>query len=140
MTNDDAAQTIHDLRAFTESLQAKVGAARAEIADLERDRRQHGDAAARARRDGDHGPAWQQLQQRIDLNQTTLRDVLTGVDHSPEAQEVRRTLSTRTVDLRRSYVAATEDDGAAPTLAALRQAQEELAHVMQQATRNPARG
>jgi hypothetical protein len=42
------------------------------------------DMAGRARR-GELGPEWQRLQQRIDLDQTTLDDVFSGRDDSADA-------------------------------------------------------
>ncbi|MBX3094810.1 MAG: hypothetical protein KF680_09800 [Cryobacterium sp.] len=42
----------------------------------------------RAARSGELGTAWQKVQQRIDLNQTTLDDVFSGRDESPEARQL----------------------------------------------------
>ena len=46
-----------------------------------------GDARrASAARKGELGPEWQKIQQKIDLNKTTLADVFSGADESAEAK------------------------------------------------------
>lgn len=57
--------------------------------DVEKSNRRLGEDLAEERRSGRQGRAWQVLQQRIDMNRTTERDVYSGVDKSPEAREVR---------------------------------------------------
>lgn len=45
----------------------------------------HEEARAEAARSGKLGPAWLKVQQKVDLGQTTLSDVFSGRDDSPEA-------------------------------------------------------
>ncbi|GIG37641.1 hypothetical protein [Cellulomonas pakistanensis] len=63
----------------------------AELARLdEPDERDTADARRRAEaaRSGSLGPDWQRVQQRIDGGRTTLSDVFSGTDTSPEAQRL----------------------------------------------------
>lgn len=59
-------------------------------------RAEHQAKQAEAARSGDLGPEWRKLQQRIDMKQTTLEDVFSGKDESPEAR-VLLTKSQRTL-------------------------------------------
>lgn len=52
------------------------------------------------RRNGECGRAWQVLQQRIDLGETTERDVYSGVDDSPEAQQARKDIQAHIDELK----------------------------------------
>ena len=49
---------------------------------------------AKAARAGELGADWQKVQQRIDLKETTLSDVFTGRDDSPEARALLATART----------------------------------------------
>ncbi len=49
---------------------------------------------AKAARAGELGADWQKVQQRIDLKETTLADVFTGRDDSPEARALLATART----------------------------------------------
>lgn len=49
---------------------------------------------AKAARSGELGADWQKVQQRIDLKETTLADVFTGRDDSPEARALLATART----------------------------------------------
>lgn len=74
-----------------------VATLRTEIAaEAPRDREDEEKLAAAARR-GERGPAWQRIQQRIDLGQTSLDDVFRGEDTSADARSLqdqsRRTLA-----------------------------------------------
>jgi hypothetical protein len=140
MVNDDAAQALEDVRAFTGSLKEQVSEARAELVKLQQEQSKGDDQAAQARRSGEQGRAWQRIQQRIDFNETTLRDVLTGIDHSPEADEVRREIQKRAVDMRQAYAATADDNTITEGLADLRRAQEDLARVLREAARGPQHG
>ncbi|XVX22208.1 hypothetical protein ACQP1U_11650 [Actinomycetota bacterium] len=51
---------------------------------------------AEAARRGERGSDWQVLQRRIDLNQTTVDDILYGGDDSPEAERLRATMVANT--------------------------------------------
>ena len=43
---------------------------------------------ADAARSGALGPEWRRIQQRIDMNETSLQDVFSGADESPEAKSL----------------------------------------------------
>lgn len=64
-------------------------------------RSEQSERLAALRRNGECGRAWQVLQQRIDLGETTERDVYSGIDDSPEAQQARKEIQERIVELKR---------------------------------------
>lgn len=63
---------------------------------------------AQRRRNGECGADWQVLQQRIDMRQTTERDIISGVDKSKEARAVRAQMTKAFGRLERQIEA---DDG-----------------------------
>jgi hypothetical protein len=78
------------------------------------------------RRSGAAGRDWQVLQQRIDLKETTLDDIVGGLDLSDEAVAVRKEMSAALPDLRSKYIDALEDPERAGSLAEAERAQAEL--------------
>jgi len=66
---------------------------------------------------GDLGPEWQKIQQKIDLNKTTIDDVFNGTDESPEAIALRErseeNLSTLKVELETDIEGLDDDEAAA---------------------------
>ena len=96
--------TINDA---VENLKAKLAGLQTELIEVEAEGRdfaaKNADAqteAAENRRSGKDGSDWQTLQQRIDMNQTTFRDVIAGVDKSQEATAVRKDLGVKLADVR----------------------------------------
>jgi len=65
---------------------------------------------------GDLGPEWQKIQQKIDLNKTTIDDVFNGTDESPEAIALRErseeNLSTLKVELETDIEGLDDDEAA----------------------------
>ena len=61
------------------------------------------------RRTGAAGRDWQILQQRIDLRETTLDDIVGGMDLSEEAEAVRQQMSSALPGLRSKYIEVLED-------------------------------
>jgi len=81
---------------------------------------------------GDLGPEWQKIQQKIDLNKTTIDDVFNGTDESPEAIALRErseeNLSTLKVELETDIEGLDDDEAAvADQLADVRVLNTELA-------------
>ena len=81
---------------------------------------------------GDLGPEWQKIQQKIDLNKTTIDDVFNGTDQSPEAIALRErseeNLSTLKVELETDIEGLDDDEAAvADQLADVRVLNTELA-------------
>ena len=62
------------------------------------------------RREGESGKAWQILQQRIDMRQTTENDIISGIDKSPEAREVRAGMVKTMRKLKQAMEEARHDD------------------------------
>lgn len=62
------------------------------------------------RRKGESGKAWQILQQRIDMRQTTENDTISGIDTSPEAREVRAGMVKTMRKLKQAVEEARHDD------------------------------
>ncbi|MDR1441545.1 MAG: hypothetical protein LBJ02_04025 [Bifidobacteriaceae bacterium] len=79
-------ESIDWLKTVSSTLRAEADELRKEL-----DKRREQDADQRRR--GEQGPEWKILQQRIDLNQTTYIDIMTGLDQSREAKRVREYIS-----------------------------------------------
>lgn len=81
------------LEALIGTLERDARASERELADSDRER-------AAAARDGRMGPDWQRVQRRIDAGETTVLDVFSGRDESPEAQRLREMSRTNLQSLR----------------------------------------
>jgi hypothetical protein len=82
--NDIAAAANERIAQLTKEFDAEQRASAAQDAESDAKR-------AAAARKGELGPEWQKIQQKIDLNKTTLTAVFSGEDSSAEA----RALTTR---------------------------------------------
>lgn len=98
-TNSNEASYLARLESSISSLQRMVADAKQELEQSQADRAQ--DA-----RSGALGKDWQAIQHRIDSGETTLADVFTGRDGSPEAG--------RLVQLSRETLATLAEEGEAP--------------------------
>jgi hypothetical protein len=81
------------LEALIGGLEREARASERELADSDRER-------ASAARDGRMGPEWQRVQRRIDAGETTVLDVFSGRDESPEAVRLRELSRTNLQSLR----------------------------------------
>lgn len=75
----DFSDQLDKARADFERTKARIDA---QIAD-------ESESLAERRRKGECGADWRVLQQRIDMRQTTERDIISGIDKSKEARAVR---------------------------------------------------
>ncbi|WP_010205903.1 hypothetical protein [Salinibacterium sp. PAMC 21357] len=82
------------------------------------------------RRNGDHGKAWQVLQSRIDMSQTTVSDIISGVDHSTEAREVRKQIGQSLAVARELFREGLEEDDS--EFQRVQEAQDQLAKTVAQ--------
>lgn len=86
---------------------------RVQVVDLQRQRavwaEEDAERAKQARR-GELGPQWQRLQARIDLDETSIADIVSGLDDSPEAAAIRQKASERASELYAEQVADLESD------------------------------
>jgi hypothetical protein len=135
------AALLAEIRAATGEVRAATAEQRAQN---EADRAKNAakdEQFAEERREGKHGRDWQVLQQRIDLKQTTVVDVFSGVDLSEEAQRVRKVLGEEKLPGLRAEVASAVDAGAlAAEIEELRAAQEQMARSLAQLRNtNPGR-
>ncbi|MGZ4743920.1 MAG: hypothetical protein ACXVYS_12015 [Oryzihumus sp.] len=84
---------IHEIQELTDSLRdgsaGLLEEVRAERDSLRQAREREADELAAAAREGEHGPARQELQRRLDRAQTTWRAVMSGQDEHWSAVEVR---------------------------------------------------
>lgn len=84
-----------------------------QLADLRRQREvwaeQDAERAKLARR-GDLGPNWQRLQRRLDLNETSMSDIVSGDDASPEAVAIRQAAREKAAELYAQQVAERDAD------------------------------
>lgn len=85
-------QTSEELDAMAVQQQAEWDQARAQWADEDEDR-------ARLARGGELGAQWQRLQQRIDLGETSVSDILRGNDDSVDAEMVMTDARRRAEEL-----------------------------------------
>jgi hypothetical protein len=124
----DMRATMAEFRAETEAvseqLELEKRADAAEAAELEK-----------ARRNGEHGREWQAVQQSIDLGKTTLEDVISGVDPSPEAKALRAMMQSTLPAARAEFAAVVETQQQDGDLAELQRAQAELAVALEQLNR-----
>lgn len=81
------------LEALIGGLEREVRASERELADSDRER-------ASTARDGRMGPEWQRVQRRIDAGETTVLDVFSGRDESPEAVRLREMSRTNLQSVR----------------------------------------
>jgi hypothetical protein len=65
---------------------------------------------AKQARSGNLGPEWQRLQRRIDLNETSLTNIVSGADGSPEAVAVRQRATDKAAELYAEQLAELESD------------------------------
>ncbi|QGQ19852.1 hypothetical protein GC089_12275 [Cellulomonas sp. JZ18] len=65
---------------------------------------------AQAARSGALGREWQVVQQRVDLGRTTLADVFSGVDTSPQARALRELSAQRLAEVHDQWRAQDEDE------------------------------
>jgi len=99
---------LAEMRAAMDEIDAMTKEGEAQFAAERRSFDESLDAIAEARRKGEEGRNWQILQQRIDLRETTLDDIVGGLDLSDEAEAVRKEMSAALPDLRAKYLDALE--------------------------------
>lgn len=80
------------------------------------------EARAEKARSGELGPEWQRIQKRIDQGQTTLLDVFTGKDTSPEARSLQAQASKNLGRIHDQWAKEAENDDAENPLTELRDA------------------
>lgn len=88
-----AGPTESDFERLRERLESSLSAISGTVASFQEEQRKFAESdaeaeekRAKAARSGELGADWQKVQQRIDLKTTTLADVFTGRDDSPEAR------------------------------------------------------
>ena len=89
------------------------------------DARREAEFAAHARV-GKLGTEWQRVQQRIDLGETTLDDVMSGVDDSPSARALRERAES-TLEVVHDELELDEEPENVDTLAEMNEMQRDLA-------------
>jgi hypothetical protein len=132
-------QEIHaalaEIRAATAKMRAQTEETRAERIARASSQSDAKKAVEQARRDGEHGKDWKVIQQKIDLGQTTLDDVLTGVDHSPEAAALRASIQKLLPQARAQFADLMEKQVDAGAFDDMKVAQERIAQVTAEASR-----
>lgn len=113
---------------------ARRGQARGE-SDEEADE----ERAERAR-SGELGPDWQRIQKRIDEGKTTLLDVFTGDDSSPEAQKLRDQASANLGRLHDQWAKEAEEGGVENPLTQMRDARQAQADYVRSMLRDTESG
>ncbi|MBN2940326.1 MAG: hypothetical protein JTJ11_09475 [Collinsella sp.] len=92
----------------------KLAKARAKVAEIKKETDKENARISsqweERRRKGESGKAWQILQQRIDMRQTTENDIISGIDKSPEAREVRAGMVKTMRKLKQAMEEARHDD------------------------------
>lgn len=135
MANAELDAILADMRAKMAEFQAETAAVSAQLEAEKRAGAAEAAEVEQARRNGDHGREWQAVQQSIDLGKTTLDDVITGVDPSPEAQALRAMMQATLPAARSEFVTVVEAQNEAGDLADLQRAQAQLAAALEQINR-----
>jgi hypothetical protein len=122
--------TAGDPRAHANATLAAILAMQAEIDDAlvqsaADDARREAEFSAHARV-GKLGTEWQRVQQRIDLGETTLDDVMSGVDDSPSARALRERAEA-TLEVVHDELELDEEPEKVDTLAEMNEMQRDLA-------------
>ena len=120
-------RTSEDLDAMAVAQRAEWDQARAQWAEEDEDR------ATLARR-GELGPQWQRLQQRIDLGETSVTDIVRGTDDSVDAELVRTDARQRAEQLG-TELREREEDDELPVLRAERAEMAELSAALDELRR-----
>lgn len=101
---------------------ARIAAITAQFEALQKEtapqRAEQQEKQAAAARSGSLGVEWQKVQQRIDMNQTTLQDVFNGTDESAEATALRAKSQHNLEEFGKKLAEDAEDDPAATDPAA----------------------
>ncbi len=95
----DVAALIEEMRQAQDDIRSATLEVNAERAQLARESQAEEERRAEAARRGELGPHWQRLQQRIDLGETTVAAIMTGVDMSPDAQAIREIMVGNLADV-----------------------------------------
>jgi hypothetical protein len=127
MSDPEIDAVLADMRATMAQFRQETDAVADELAKDRAKDAESRDAVETARRNGEHGPEWRAVQQSIDLGKTTLDDVIRGVDHSPEAQALRAMMQKVLPGARAKFAELVDTQIEAGDLAALQQAQQDLA-------------
>lgn len=111
----DVSGLLAQIREATAAAQAVVAQQQEEKRALAAEMSESEERRARAARRGELGDDWRVLQQRIDARRTTLVEILSGQDRSPEASRVLDSAVDRLVqmrdDLARSALREGDPDG-----------------------------
>jgi hypothetical protein len=100
---EDVLRDIDQMNAIAEGIRARTAGVRKELDKVNR-------GVEQQRREGKLGPEWRILQQRIDLNQTTFHDIMTGMDRSREARAVRERISDGLPAVKAAFDQAVRED------------------------------
>lgn len=101
-----AMEQLNQDQAHLDSIRSEVSAIKEHV---EKQNERLSELLAERRRKGQSGKAWQVLQQRIDMRQTTESDIISGIDKSAEAREVRAMMRKTMSDLKQGMNAAKAD-------------------------------
>ena len=113
-------------------LEALLGALEREARESERELAESDRARAAAAREGRLGPEWQVVQRRVDAGETTVLDVFSGRDESPEARRLRQMSSANLQALRDSMPEALAEE--------VEDSDEAFDRMRERVTRAPRRG
>lgn len=109
-----ASQGFDDFMEQLRRANENIAKARAEVAEIKKETDKENTRISsqleERRRKGESGKAWQILQQRIDMRQTTENDIISGIDKSPEAREVRAGMVKTMRKLKQAMEEARHDD------------------------------
>lgn len=113
-------------------LEALLGSLEREARESERELAESDRARAASAREGRLGPEWQVVQRRIDAGETTVLDVFSGRDESPEARRLQELSSANLQALRDSMPEALAEE--------VEDSDEAFDRMRERVTRAPRRG
>ena len=129
---EDFDAILAEMRAAIAEIDAETSEVREALAEQQKADAEEEDDIAAARRKGEHGRDWQTVQQNIDLGRTTLDDVITGVDHTPEAEAIRRDMQKLLPAARAQFATIAEEGEREGLFTSMQEAQAELASAVEQ--------
>ncbi|CAN5382677.1 hypothetical protein BH11ACT5_BH11ACT5_23580 [soil metagenome] len=111
-----AGPTESDFERLRERLESSLSAISGTVASFQEEQRKFAESdaeaeekRAKAARSGELGADWQKVQQRIDLKTTTLADVFTGKDESPEARALLGAARAKIAEVSQEFDREAED-------------------------------
>ena len=131
MTNTNLEALLAEMREETQALRAHTASEKLTRDDAKKAAQGDIESSANSRRSGEQGRNWRTIQQRIDLGQTTLSEVMNGVDLTAEAAAIRADIETKLPGMQQEFEQFMAESENRHELAGLHDAQKRLADTVE---------